>query len=368
MNRENTGHGTGYLTLESGEVFTGTLYGALISGFGEVVFHTGMTGYQEVMSDPSFAGQIVTFTYPLIGNYGINDQDFEAAKPALTGMIISELCNEPSHYQSRKTLAEIADQYGFPILAGIDTRTITKRVRQNGPVFGVISDRILSAEEVVSLRSKHAKKSLVADVSTQQILRYTGSGEHVVLVDLGMKTSILHALLKMECKVTVVPFDTPISQIKELQPDGLLFSNGPGDPEHLLAYCSEWRKLVEQIPTLGICLGHQVLALMFGGKTEKLAYGHRGGNHPVKELMTGKVYMTSQNHGYVVKEESLDKRQLTVSYRNVNDGSVEGLCHQSMPVFSVQFHPEAHPGSSDTSHIFHQFLQSMRVVGANRYA
>jgi carbamoyl-phosphate synthase small subunit len=368
MNRENTGHGTGYLTLESGEVFIGTLYGALISGFGEVVFHTGMTGYQEVMSDPSFAGQIVTFTYPLIGNYGVNDQDFEATQPALTGMVISELCNEPSHYQSRKTLAEVAEQYGFPILAGIDTRTITKRVRQNGPVFGVISDRVLSAEEVISLRYKHAKKSLVADVSTQQILRYPGSGEHVVLVDLGMKTSILHALLKMECKVTVVPFDTPLAKIKELQPDGLLFSNGPGDPEHLLAYCSEWRKAVEIYPTLGICLGHQVLALMFGGKTEKLAYGHRGGNHPVKDLQTGKVYMTSQNHGYVVKEESLDKRQLVVSYRNVNDGSVEGLRHLSLPVYSVQYHPEAHPGPSDTSHIFHQFLQSMRVVGANRYA
>lgn len=368
MNRENTGHGTGYLTLESGEVFTGTLYGAWSGGVGEVVFHTGMTGYQEVMSDPSFAGQIVTFTYPLIGNYGINEQDFEAAKPALTGMVVSELCNEPSHYQSQKTLAEVADQYGFPILAGIDTRTITKRVRQDGPLFGVISDRILTAEEVVSLRNKHAKKSLVADVSTQQIVRYAGSGEHIVLVDLGMKTSILHALLELECQVTVVPFDTPISQIKELQPDGLLFSNGPGDPEHLLAYCSEWRKLVEQYPTLGICLGHQVLALMYGAKTEKLKYGHRGGNHPVKELQTGKVYMTSQNHGYVVKEESLDKRQLMVSYRNVNDGSVEGLCHLSLPVFSVQFHPEAHPGPSDTSHLFHQFLQSMRVVGANRYA
>lgn len=368
MDRENQSLGTGYLTLESGEVFTGKLYGAPINGFGEVVFHTGMTGYQEVMTDPSFAGQIVTFTYPLIGNYGINEKDYEAAKPALTGMIVSELCTEPSHYESNMTLAQAAEAFGFPILAGIDTRTITKRVRQDGTVFGVISDQPMQVEEVVSLRYKHAKKSLVANVSRQQVERYPGTGEHVVLIDLGMKQSILDALLQQGCRVTVVPFDTSFAQINALAPDGLLFSNGPGDPEHLLAYCSEWRKAVEQYPTLGICLGHQVLALMYGGKTEKLAYGHRGSNHPVKDMMTGKVYMSSQNHGYVVKEESLDKRQLTVSYRNVNDGSVEGLRHASLPVFSVQFHPEAHPGPSDTSHIFHQFLQSMRVVGAKRYA
>ncbi|MFC8685148.1 carbamoyl phosphate synthase small subunit [Brevibacillus porteri] len=368
MDRENQSLGTGYLTLENGEVFTGKLYGAPINGFGEVVFHTGMTGYQEVMTDPSFAGQIVTFTYPLIGNYGINKKDYEAAKPALTGMIVSELCTEPSHYESNMTLAQAAEAFGFPILAGIDTRTITKRVRQDGTVFGVISDQPMQVEEVVSLRYKHAKKSLVANVSRQQVERYPGTGEHVVLIDLGMKQSILDALLEQGCRVSVVPFDTSFAQINALAPDGLLFSNGPGDPEHLLAYCSEWRKAVEQYPTLGICLGHQVLALMYGGKTEKLAYGHRGSNHPVKDLMTGKVYMSSQNHGYVVKEESLDKRQLTVSYRNVNDGSVEGLRHVSLPVFSVQFHPEAHPGPSDTSHIFHQFLQSMRVVGAKRYA
>ncbi|MFE1630449.1 carbamoyl phosphate synthase small subunit [Brevibacillus reuszeri] len=368
MNREKNTYGTGYLTLESGEVFTGTLYGAPVNGFGEVVFTTGMTGYQEVMSDPSFAGQIVTFTYPLIGNYGINPKDYEAQKPALTGMIVSELCMEPSHYESTKTLAEAAEEFGFPILAGIDTRTITKRVRQNGPLFGVISDQPMQAEEVVSLRNKHAKKSLVAEVSSQRIERHPGTGEHVVLVDLGMKHSIVDALLALGCRVTVVPFDTTIEQIKSLSPDGLMFSNGPGDPEHLLAYCSEWRKAVEQYPTLGICLGHQVLALMYGGKTEKLAYGHRGGNHPVKDLETGKVYMTSQNHGYVVKEESLEQSELTVSYRNVNDSSVEGLTHKSLPVFSVQYHPEAHPGPSDTSHIFHQFIQSMREVGAKTYA
>ncbi|CAJ1001144.1 carbamoyl phosphate synthase small subunit [Brevibacillus aydinogluensis] len=368
MNGERKGLGPGYLTLESGEVFAGTLYGAPLTGYGEVVFHTGMTGYQEVMTDPSFAGQIVTFTYPLIGNYGINDTDYEAAKPALAGMVVSELCSAPSHYQSRRTLSEAAEAFGFPILAGIDTRTITKRVRQSGPLYGAIADRPLSVEEVAALGSAHRKKSLVADVSSRHIQRYPGNQEHVVIIDLGMKQSILESLLELGCRVTVVPFDTPFSQIQALQPDGLLFSNGPGDPADLLAYCGEWRKAAEQYPTLGICLGHQVLALMFGAKTEKLTYGHRGSNHPVKELATGKVYMTSQNHGYVVREETLDKRLLTVTYRNVNDRSVEGLSHTSLPIMSVQFHPEAHPGPNDTTHVFYQFLQSMRVVGAKRYA
>lgn len=359
---------TGYLTLESSEVFTGSLYGAPMTGYGEVVFHTGMTGYQEVMTDPSFAGQIVTFTYPLIGNYGVNDLDSEASKPALSGMIVSELCEQPSHFRSRYSLAEMAEQFGFPILAGIDTRTVTKLVRKRGDLFGVIAERPLTVEEVLVLRTKHVKKSLVANVSSVTTEKYPGKGEHIVLIDLGMKQSILQALLALSCRVTVVPFDTSFAQIQALQPDGLLFSNGPGDPVDLLAYCGEWRKAVEEYPTLGICLGHQVLSLMFGSETKKLTYGHRGSNHPVKELSTGKVYITSQNHGYVVKEETLDKRQLAVTYRNVNDGSVEGISHLYLPISGVQFHPEAHPGPNDTSHIFHQFIQSMRIIGAKHYA
>lgn len=365
---EKQSHGIGYITLESGEVFSGRLYGAPLAASGEVVFHTGMTGYQEVMTDPSFAGQIVTFTYPLIGNYGINDADYEAARPALSGMVVSELCMEPSHYRSRYSLAEIAEHFGFPILAGIDTRAITKLVRAHGDLYGVISDTPLGKQELAAMRSKHAKKSLVAGVSTSSVEKYPGSGEHVVLVDLGMKRSILESLLALGCRVTVVPFDTSFAKVQALQPDGLVFSNGPGDPADLISYCSEWRKAAEEYPTLGICLGHQMLALMFGGQTEKLSYGHRGSNHPVKELTSGKVYMTSQNHGYVVKEASLDKRQLAVTYRNVNDRSVEGLRHLYLPIASVQFHPEAHPGPDDTSHIFHQFIQMMRNIGAKHYA
>ncbi|WP_139491203.1 carbamoyl phosphate synthase small subunit [Brevibacillus dissolubilis] len=368
MNKNAHSHGTGYVTLTTGDVFEGTIYGAPLLTSGEVVFHTGMTGYQEVMTDPSFAGQIVTFTYPLIGNYGVNELDNEAHKPALAGMIVGDLCEKPSHFRSRYSLAEVAEKHSFPILAGIDTRTITKLVRDLGNIYGVISDRPLSVEEVQAFRAKRKAEPVVASVSCEQPVHFPGKREHIVLIDLGAKQSIITELLAMGCRVTAVPYNTTYAEIKALQPDGLVLSNGPGDPMEMLPYLAEWKKAVEQYPTLGICLGHQVLALMYGAKTERLPYGHRGSNHPVKELATGKVYLTSQNHGYVVKEDSLDKNNLAITYRNVNDGTVEGIRHHYLPMMSVQFHPEAHPGPSDTSHIFTSFIQSLQSMGAKHYA
>ncbi|RAP29576.1 Carbamoyl-phosphate synthase small chain [Brevibacillus laterosporus] len=358
----------GFLTLENGEVYTGQLYGAPLASYGEVVFHTGMTGYQEVMSDPSFCGQIVTFTYPLIGNYGVNELDHESIQPALSGMVVSQLCQKPSHFRSQLSLDAAAKQFGFPILAGVDTRSITQKVRQGGLLYGVLADQPMTAEEIVQHKLRHEERISVANVSRTRSITYRGEGEHIVVIDLGMKHSILQSLLKLGCKVTVVPYQTCVEEIKTMQPDGIVFSNGPGNPEQLRQYCPQWRKLAETLPTLGICLGHQVLSLMFGGQTERLTFGHRGSNHPVKELLSGKVYMTSQNHGYVVKEEGLDKQNLIVTYRNVNDGSVEGMRHTYLPIMSVQFHPEAHPGPDDTSHIITSFVESVQSIGAKHYA
>lgn len=355
----------GYLTLETGEVFEGTLIGACKDSFGEVVFNTSMTGYQEIITDPSYAGQIITFCYPIIGNYGVNAIDDESITPSLAGVIIGDLCETPSHYQSIEKFSEKLSRAGVSGLAGVDTRLLVKTIRSRGTVKAFISRKKAEA----SLFSAQEQQPFwVAQVSSKKAVTYKNSGPHVVLMDFGYKKSILNALLEENCKVTVVPYNTTFEQVKALAPDGVLFSNGPSDPMELQAMLPEIKKITEQYPSLGICLGHQLIALAYGAKTTKLPYGHRGANHPVKELQTGKVKITAQNHSYVVVDESIDQQVFKVSYRNVNDQSIEGLKHLHHPIQTVQFHPEAHPGPSDTAHILTDFVKQISPIGETRYA
>lgn len=353
----------GYLTLETGEVFEGVLIGAEKDSLGEVVFNTSMTGYQEIITDPSYAGQIITFCYPIIGNYGINALDNESITPALSGVVIGDLCETPSHFQSIEKFSDKLKQAGVTGIAGVDTRLLVKTIRSRGTVTGY-----LSKHKKTDFSAQEQTPFWVEQVSTKQPQFFKNSGPHVVLVDFGYKKSILTALLAENCAVTVVPFHTTFEKIKALNPDGVLFSNGPGDPMELQKWFPEFKKISQYFPTLGICLGHQLIALAYGAKTEKLAYGHRGGNHPVKELATGKVKITAQNHSYVVKDESIDSKVFDVTYRNVNDRSIEGLKHKHYPVQTVQFHPEAHPGPSDTEYILKGFVSQIASLGETQYA
>lgn len=355
----------GYLILETGEIFEGTLIGNHKGSFGEVVFNTSMTGYQEMMTDPSYAGQILTFCYPLIGNYGINLIDNESKGPNVAGVIIGDICDKPSHYLAVNSLSDQLEKAGIAGLTGIDTRALVQCIRKHGTIKGMISE---SANFDAATFSNYVSPFWVEHVSTKVVISYKNSGPHVVLLDYGYKKSILHALVQYGCSVTVVPYHYSYEQVRALKPDGVLLSNGPGDPMEVKEYFSEIKKISQNYPTLGICLGHQLLALAYGAKTEKLAYGHRGGNHAVKELLTGKVQMTSQNHSFVVTEDSINTNEFIVTYRNVNDRTIEGLRHKKYNIQSVQFHPEAHPGPSDTVHIFTQFIQQILPLGSVNYA
>ena len=353
----------GYLTLETGEVFEGVLIGAKKNSLGEVVFNTSMTGYQEIITDPSYAGQIITFCYPIIGNYGINALDDESITPALSGVVIGDLCETPSHYQSIHKFSEKLKDAGVPGIAGVDTRLLVKTIRSRGTVKGYLSNTKKS-----SFSTSEKEPFWVEKVSTKKTQFFGNWGPHIVLIDFGYKKSILNALLEENCAVTIVPYNTPFEKITAMNPDGVLLSNGPGDPMELKKWFPEIKKITQAYSTLGICLGHQLIALAYGAKTAQLAYGHRGGNHPVKELNTGKVKITAQNHGYVVIDESIDKNVFEVTYRNVNDQSIEGLKHQKYPIQTVQFHPEAHPGPSDTEYILKDFVKQLASLGETIYA
>lgn len=346
------------LILQDGTIFVGKAFGSEKSSIGEVVFNTGMTGYQELLTDPSYCGQIVTMTYPLIGNYGINRYDFEAIQPAMKGFIVKEHCEHPSNWRSQLTLDQYLKMKGIPGISGIDTRKLTRKIREHGTIKGAICSIDVNIQEVLDeLQQKELPTDLVKQVSTKTAYASPGRGYRVVLVDFGMKHGILRELNQRNFDVYVVPYNTTAEEILQLNPDGILLSNGPGDPKHVPCAIHMIQTVLGKIPIFGICLGHQLLALACGADTIKLKYGHRGSNHPVKDVQTGKIYMTSQNHGYTVDEQSLQHTDLIVTHVAVNDGTIEGLKHKTAQAFSVQFHPEASPGPEDTNALFDQFME-----------
>lgn len=348
------------LVLENGQFFVGNAFGSEQDMVGEVVFTTGMTGYQETLSDPSYCGQVITFTYPLIGNYGINRDDFESINPSVSGIIVREACEFPSNFRNEMTLDEFLKVKNIPGISGIDTRKLTKIIRQYGTLKGMICSSTEETSKMVELlRKTELPRDQVAKVSTKTPYPSPGRGHRVVLVDFGMKHGILRELNKRDCDVVVVPYHFRAEDILLLNPDGVMLSNGPGDPTDVPEAIEMIQKLMGHVPIFGICLGHQLFALACGAKTEKLKFGHRGSNHPVKELATNKVYMTSQNHSYTVKHDSLAKTDLEVTHIALNDGTIEGLKHKTYPAFTVQYHPEASPGPEDANELFNQFLALM---------
>ncbi len=359
----------GFLLLEDGTLFRGTLRHLHAPAVAEVVFTTNMTGYQEVFTDPSYNGQIVVMTTPMIGNYGVNDEDPESASPQVSGVIVRELSDRPSSWRARGSLGDWLIDAEIPILEGVDTRRLTRHLRSAGVMRGIIAPgEAPDAQRVAALEACPSMEGLdlASVVSTQRSYAWgdPNAPSHIVAYDYGIKRNILRLFAGHDCRVTVVPANTPAEDALELEPDGVFLSNGPGDPAAVTYAPPIIRRIVESgVPVLGICLGHQLLGLTFGGRTEKMPYGHRGGNHPVRVIDSGQVLITSQNHGFAVvgKGDSIaDAPELVMTHVNLNDGTVEGLMHRELPVFAVQYHPEAAPGPHDARPLFSRFIDSVR--------
>ncbi|MCU6709443.1 carbamoyl phosphate synthase small subunit [Paenibacillus sp. J5C_2022] len=354
------------LLLEDGTLFTGLSFGAETEMAGEVVFNTGITGYQEVLSDPSYCGQIVTMTYPLIGNYGITRDDFESIRPFIHGFVVRRHEPVPSNWRAQYSLGQLLKEYGIPGISDIDTRMLTRKLRHYGTMRGLLTTGNEKLEELQErLTATSLMRDQVARTSTKHVFSSPGNGARIVLVDFGAKSGILRELTKRGCDVVVVPHDTTADEIRRLAPDGIQLSNGPGDPKDVPHAVAMIKELLGEYPIFGICLGHQLFALAGGADTTKLKFGHRGGNHPVKELATDRCYITSQNHGYTVLESSVSGTQLEVTHINNNDKTIEGLKHKQHPAFSVQYHPEAAPGPFDSSYLFDEFLNMIADYKAN---
>jgi len=372
------------LVLEDGSVYEGYSFGARTTSYGEVVFDTSMTGYQEMLTDPSFAGQILVPTYPLIGNYGINESDSESRQIQVRGLAVREYCPRPSHWQSTRTLHEFLLAYGIPGISGIDTRALTRRLRSAGVMMGIITSELAIEEASEELKTlpRYDSVNFVRQVSAEKSYEWQsntpattdlmsssltgedkGEGEtrqfHIAVIDYGLKYNILRLLSQLGCRATAIPCTASAEDILALNPDGIVLSPGPSNPVLLDDITDTVRNLIGKKPIMGICLGHQLIGKALGARTFKLKFGHRGGNHPVRDLATGRVHITAQNHGYALDADTL-KGRLEVSHTNLNDGTVEGLRHRDLPMVSIQYHSEAAPGPLDNMYLFERFLHMVR--------
>lgn len=352
---------TAHLVLSDGAAYEGRAFGAETDAFGEVVFNTSMSGYQEMLTDPSYAGQIVVPTYPLQGNYGINDSDAESRQLQVAAFVVREHSSTPSHYDSTRTLHEYLADAGVPGIWGVDTRAITRRIRSQGVMMGAVTlgDPAAALRELRS-RPSYDAVNFVERVTVGASYAWSGDGgKRVAVVDCGVKYNILRLLAKRGCQVRVFPAQATADEVLADNPDGVVFSPGPGDPVHNGPTVATARAVIDRVPTLGICLGHQIIARALGGDTYKLKFGHRGGNHPVQDLDTGRVYITAQNHGFAVADDGLPG-DIVVTHRNLNDGTIEGLRCRNRPVLTIQYHSEASPGPLDNEYIFDQFMTLLR--------
>lgn len=360
------------LVLADGSVYEGNSFGATEDAIGEVVFATSMTGYQEMLTDPSFAGQILIPTYPLIGNYGVNHKDWESERLQVRGFVVRESCEEPSNYQSAATINDYLKQGSIPGIQGLDTRAITRKLRTYGVMMGMITSGKTPGQalEIIREAPNYGKTDFVKKVSTKIIYDWDAenlrgyNSPRIALLDLGCKFNIMRILRKHGCHVTVFPCTASDKELLSIKPDGIMLSPGPGDPE-LLDYAADTvASLIKSgKPVMGICLGHQLVAKACGGHNFKLKFGHRGGNHPVKDLLSGRVHITAQNHGYAVDAQSIEGSGLEITHINLNDGTVEGMRHKSLPVFTIQYHSEASPGPLDNIYLFDQFMGMIGAAG-----
>jgi len=369
------------LVLEDGSVYEGHSFGAESTAYGEVVFSTSMTGYQEMLTDPSYAGQILVPTYPLIGNYGINESDFESRQIQVRGLAVREYCSQPSHWQSTRTLHEFLLSYGIPGISGIDTRALTRHLRLEGAMMGMVTSEMTTEEALKELKSlpKYDFTDFVHQVSTEKAYEWqpnvpatatlpslslrgasaTKQSLKILAIDYGLKYNILRILSQLGCQASAVPCTASAEEVLALKPDGIVLSPGPGDPALLDDITDTVKELIGRNPIMGICLGHQLIGKALGAQTFKLKFGHRGGNHPVRDLATSRVYITAQNHVYAIDADTL-KQGLEVSHINLNDGTVEGLRHRDLPILSIQYHSEASPGPLDNMYLFERFLEMVR--------